>query len=315
MTNPGYPPAPEPGKPSPGEPPAQPPTRPDMAARPDMLPPAPTPPPGAPAAAPPGYGQFPPQVPAAPVPKRGGGTVVLVVVVVLLMLGGGAAGYFLLGDSDDGGEAAIDDGATSAEADEKTGADEPEGEEETEPEDGATEDEPPQTGETLPVESLGAQVPVPSDQWELSSGPGASGEDMVDSFGLTIEYEENWVAVFQVGQYAIADLPHDPDELGATASEIARFWAEDLSSVGENGDHTDPGVTELSVDGRDAVIAESTATWENSEVTVDTRETAIVFLVDIDGVNALYGTAFVPESAEDQYDAVIAAFEGTTFEE
>lgn len=306
---------PEPDPPGAGEPPAQPPTRPDMAARPDMMPPAPTPPPGAPPAAPPGYLQYPPQVPAVPEPRRGGGTVVLIVVVVLLMLGGGAAGYFLLGDSDEGGQAAIDDGGTSAEADEETGTGEPEDEEETAPEEEATESEPVDPGETLPVESLGAQVPVPSDQWDLSYGPGESNGDMADSFGLVKEYEENWVAVFQAGQYAVADLPHDSDDMGATASELARFLAEDLSSVGENGDHTDPLVTELTVDGHDAVLAESTATWENSEVTVDTRETAIVFLVDIDGVNALYGLAFIPESAEDQYDAVIAAFEGTTFED
>ncbi|GAB4008007.1 hypothetical protein GCM10029992_63300 [Glycomyces albus] len=138
---------------------------------------------------------------------------------------------------------------------------------------------------------------------------------MADAVGVVIEYEENWVALFQVGQYAVAGLPHDPSDMSANAAELARFWAESSSTTGDNGAHTDPEVTELTVDGHAAVLAESTATWENSDATSDTRETAIVFLVDIDGVNALYGTAFVPESGEDQYDAVIAAFEGTTFDQ
>ena len=246
-----------------------------------------------------GYGQHPLQ--AVPAPQRRGRTFLLVALVVALMLGGGAAGYFLLGDSG-GGEAAIDVGTADPEPD-------PASESESDVED----DEPPVSGGTLPVESLGAQVPIPGDQWELAFGPGESIDDISDAFGVRVEYSEDWIALFQVGQYAVTNLPYDSADLDAIAAELARFWAENASLVGQNGSHTDPVVTELTVDGRAAVLAEATASWEDSPITSDSRETVIVFLVDVDGVTALLGTAYVPESAESEYGSVLAAFEGTTF--
>lgn len=275
-----------------------------------MAPPAPTQPPAAPGYPPAGYGQFPPPVPPVPAPRKRGGTFALIALVVALMLGGGAAGYFLLGDSG-GGEAAIDDGTSAAEEDEESGEPSEEG---AAPEE--EESEAPATGETMPVESLGAQIPVPSDQWELQFGPGdETAADINDAVGYIIQYEENWYATLQVGQYAVTGLPFDSADMAATATELARFWAEQSAASGTDGEYTDPAVTELTVDGHDAVLAESTATWGTSEYTSDTSETVIIFLVDVDGVNALYGSAHVPESAEGEYDPVIAAFEGTTFDE
>lgn len=301
MTNPAGPFGNEPTAPGFDEPPAQPPTQPNLEARPDMMPP---PPPGAPMGPPAGYGQYVPLAP--PAPKRRGGTVGLVVLVIALVLGGGAAGYFLLGDSDDGGgEAAIDDNTSAPESEEP--------EDETEPSEEEPGSEP--EGDTIPIESLGAQIPFPSEAWQPTFGPGEDNEDMSDSGGLAIQYEENWYATFQVGQYAVVELPYDSADIAGTATELARFWAEQSAASGTSGEYTDPETRELTVDGRSAVIAESTASWETSEYTSDTYEHVVVFLVDVDGINALYGTAWVPESAESEYENVLSAFETTSFEE
>ena len=302
---------------SPGltEPPPQPPTQPSVEARPDLLPPAHPPQSTPPVQYPPGpyaQGPYAPGPYAAPMPlppkPRHTGTLWLVVLVAVLMIGGGLAGYVMFGDS---GEASSDvtdnSGAESGGAEETTGA----GLETAGPHETPSAFE--FSGETIPVESLGAEMPVPSANWELVAGPGEDGADLTDMASYTVEYEEGWYANLLVGRYNVAGMPFAPETMAATAIELTGFWAGESAAGGVNGVVTEPSATELQVNGHAAVIAEAKASWDSIEYSADLYERVITFLVDVDGVNAFYVQAWVPESADAEYEALIAALEATTF--
>ncbi|HEX2143393.1 MAG TPA: hypothetical protein VHG10_02680 [Glycomyces sp.] len=279
------------------EPPPQPVTQPSVEARPDLLPPAPSAPGSQYAPGP--YALGPPPMPLPPKPKRTG-TLLLAVLVAVLMIAGGVAGYVLLGD---GGE--------------KTGTIGEDSEaEETTTETAGPHETPSElefSGETIPVESLGAQMPVPSENWQLQAGPGEDGADIDDMASYAIEYDPGWYANILVGRYNVAQLPFDPATMDATAAELTSFWTARSADNGVDATVTEPKVTELTVGGRAAVLGEATASWDSTEYSPDKYERVVIFLVDVDGVNAFYVQAWIPESADAEYEALIAALEATTF--
>lgn len=277
--------------PGPAEPPPQQPTRPSLEARPDLLPPA-----HPPQAAPPG-----PYAPPAP-PRRRTGTLLLVVVVAALMIAGGTAGYLMFGG---------DEGPAAAEESTATGEASEEGAASPEPSESPAFEFP---GETIPVVSLGAEMPVPSANWQLQAGPGEDGADFADMASYVIQYEENWYANLLIGRYNVAGLPFTPDGMEATAVELTGFWSEQSAANGENAAATEPVATPVTVDGRPGVIAESTVSWDATEFSPDKHERVLTFLVDVDGVNALYAQAWIPESADAEYEAVVAAFQAVVFD-
>lgn len=279
---------------TPGEPPPQPPTQPSLEARPNL----PQPP-----GYPPQYG--PPQSPYAPMPMQFAPppkpspmrSVLIIAITLVLVAGGGIAGYLLMDDSEDTGVVADDVASTSA------------AEESDEPEESAA------PAEMMVVESLGAEIPVPSENWELRAGPGDEGPDFKDMSSYVIQYEENWYANILVGNYAIEDLPFDPAEMSYLVNELTLYWANHAATGGANGSATDPQLIETMVGGRPAVIGEATATWDSHVSTTDTSERVITMLVDVDGINALYALAWIPESADAEYEAVMTALQSTTFTE
>jgi hypothetical protein len=283
----------------PSEPPAPEPTRPSMEARPEPTPPAEMPPTAAPMGPPapvPPYGAYPP--PAQQ--RRGGGRILLIAIVAVLMLGGGTAGFLFLGD-DESGTAAEE--STTAAAEETTAAP---------PSESASPEAPAFSGRFLEVESLGASVPIPNDRWQFDEGP-VDYDYAHDASLYNIELVENWYASFSAGHYAIPELPFAPETMSDTASTVARVWAEGAAQIGENGRITEPTLTEVTVDGRAGVLAESTASWDSSEYVDDEYERVVILLVDVDGVNAFVSGAYMPQSADDEYDMLVDALLATTF--
>ncbi|THV21237.1 hypothetical protein [Glycomyces paridis] len=291
--------------PTPSEPPQQPPTQPSIEARPDLLPQAHPVPPNTVQMQPVPYGPYAPaDMPVAPPPPASPFRYLLIVLVVVLIAGAGAAGYFLLGGDDEGGDAAFE-AVTSGE---ETSSAAPEAE--------ATTEEAPafeSSGAMIPVASVGSQTPVPSDTWELREGPGSEGADLNDMSIYVIQYEESWFANILIGTYNVADLPYDSAAMTEIATELTSFWSEQSAASGVNGIVSVPQITETTVDGRPAVLGEATASWDSTELSPDKSERVITFLVDVDGVNALYAQAWIPESADAEYDAVVAALLATTF--
>lgn len=272
-----------------GEPPAPEPTRPSLEARPEPTPPPAYPPQG------PAYGP----VPLPPQPKRGNRRVLAIALVVVLMLAGGVVGYVI--SDDDSGSAAEESASASTE---ESGAAEPSGS--PSPEVQAF------SGEFLLVEPLGASVPIPNDRWEHAEGP-TDYDYAHDASLYNIELAENWYAAFSAGRYAIPELPFDPEAMGKTAGTVARVWAEGAAAGGENGSASVPVLTEVTVDGRAGVLAESTASWDASQFTADEYERIVILLVDVDGVNAFVAGAYMPQSADDEYDLLVDALLATTF--
>jgi hypothetical protein len=277
------------------EPPPQPPTQPSMEARPDLLPPA-----HPPQAAPPVPSPPAPYAPPTPPRRNRTGTLLLVIAVAVLMIAGGTAGYLMLGGTDEA-SIAVDEA--------------------TEPsEEAAASPEPSESpafefpGETIPVASLGAEMPVPSANWELQAGPGEDGADMDDMASYVIQYEEDWYANILVGRYNVAGLPFDPNDMEAAAVELTGFWAEQAAAGGENGTTTQAVAAPVTVDGRPGVIAEAAVSWDATEFSDDKHERVLTFLVDVDGVDAFYAQAWIPESADAEYEAVVAAFRATVFD-
>ncbi|WP_205323846.1 hypothetical protein [Glycomyces sp. YM15] len=281
------------------EPPAPEPTVPSMEARPEPTPPGTAPAPALPHEPAQGtaYGAFPPP----PQPNRRGGRALGIAIVVALMLGGGAAGYIYSGD--ESGSAA--DESTSTAAEETTAA---------EPSESPSPEAPAFSGEFLTVEPLGASVPIPSDRWQLAEGP-VDYDYAHDASLYNYELAENWYAAFSAGRYAIPELPFDPETMGETASTVARVWAEGAAGIGENGTVSEPVLTEVTVDGHAGVLAESTASWDSSQYVEDESERVAILLVDVDGVNAFVSGAYMPESADDEYDLLVDALLATTFED
>lgn len=272
------------------EPPEPEPTRPSLEARPE-----PTPPPAHLLAQQPVYSA----APLPPRPKRKGGRALAIALVVALMLAGGVVGYLVSGD--DSGSAAEEPASPSAE---ESSAAAPSG--------SPSPETPAFSGEFLEVASLGASVPIPNDRWQLDEGP-VDFDYARDASLYNVELAENWYAAFSAGRYAIPELPFSPETMGETASTVARVWAESAASGGENGRASEPVLTEVTVDGRAGVLAESTASWDSSAFTGDEYERVVILLVDVDGVNALVAGAYLPQSADDEYDLLVEAFLATTF--
>jgi hypothetical protein len=290
---------------SPGEPPAQPPTQPSLEARPDLPqqqgyaypPPVANP-------ADPYYAQYTQPLPPAPAKRSNAGVVALIVIVAVLMVAGAGAGYFLLGRESEGTLTA----GSSSEAEEPTDA-------ATSAAPSAEESPAPEfPGEMIPFESVGVQMPVPSANWELENGPGATGDgDVGDMSAYAIQYEENWYASLVVGTYQVEELPYAVAAIDELATELTGFWSEQSAANGMQGTATEPVLTEFEIDGHPAVIGEAKASWTSVENSPDLYERVIVFILDIDGANALYGLAFIPESADAEYDAMLAAFQAAEF--
>lgn len=286
------------------QPPAQPPTQPSFEARPDLPQPTYAYPPPVANPADPVYAQYTQPLPPAPKKSRGG-VVTLVVIVAVLMIAGAGAGYFLLGGEDDEGSSAAESSAEATEPGESASAEEPSSEESAAPE---------FSGEMIPFESVGAQMPVPSANWVLENGPGATGDgDVADMSAYSIEYAENWYASLVIGTYQVQGLPYSPDAMGDIATELTSFWSGQSAEHGMQGEVTAPVLTEFEIDGHAAVLSEATASWTSVEGSDDLYERVIVFILDIDGTNALYGLAFIPESADAEYDTTLAAFQATEF--
>ncbi|GAA2131902.1 hypothetical protein [Glycomyces algeriensis] len=271
------------------EPPAPEPTRPSMEARPEPTPPA-------------AHLPFqPPMYAAAPLPpqpKRRSGRVLAIALVIALMIAGGVVGYLVTGDDDSGSAA------------EESASEEPSSAAELS--DSPSPEAPLFSGEFLEVATLGASVPVANDRWQLDEGP-VDFDYAKDASLYNIELAENWYAAFSAGRYAIPELPFSPETMGDTASTVARVWAESSASGGENGRASDPVLTEVTVDGRAGVLAESTASWDGSQFTADEYERIVILLVDVDGVNAFVAGAYMPQSADDEYDLLVDALLATTF--
>ncbi|WP_100445055.1 hypothetical protein [Glycomyces xiaoerkulensis] len=256
------------------------------------------------------YGQQygPPPVP--PDNKGGAGTAILIVVVVLLLIGGGAAGYFLLGDDDEGTTTAGDEETSaSEEAPTEEGDDGEEPTEDEEPTDGT---EP--SGDTITVDSLGAATPLPgSGQWDPYQGPATNTAWGADATSYVVQHDPTWISLFGAGMCTGLEFPYDPDDLSGSAAGAVEWWAEGFSDA-EGMTYGDPELTEVEVDGRPGVLAETRIEWDSYADTDDTYEDAAVLIVDADGVNGFIGIASIPESGADFRQEAVDALLATTFE-
>jgi len=288
------------------EPPPQPPTQPSLEARPDILPPA-HPPQVTPPHSPYEQGPYAPGPYTAPIPlppkKNRAERLVLVLIVAVLLIGGGTAGYLAFDRSDEEvgaiAEAASETEATAAA---------PDADESSE-----SNSELDSTFEVIAVPSLGAEMPVPSGNWRRVVGPGEEGDDLDDMSSYAIEYEPGWYANILVGRYNVTGMPFAPETMAATAIELTRFWTEESAANGVNGIMTEPVATEVTVDGHAGVLAEARASWDSTELSADKYERVITFLVDVDGTNAFYAQAWLPESADAEYAEVVEALQATLF--
>ncbi|GAB3647797.1 flagellar basal body-associated FliL family protein [Glycomyces tarimensis] len=252
------------------------------------------------------YGQQYGPPPVQPVSKGGSGTAILIVVVLILMIGGGVAGYLLLGGDDEGTTTAGEETTSEAEADPSDGGEEP-------TEEGG--EEPVPDGDALTVESLGAVTPLPGDPWEPYAGPGAVGNVSTDTHALVIQHTESWISYMEVGLFDGAVTAYDPADLQGSAEGLMNHWAEGFAFGSVEGlEVSETEFTDVEVDGRPAVLAESTVSWTSSDSTEDGYEDIAFLVVDVDGVNGFIGLASVPESGTEHRQAAVDALLATTFE-
>ncbi|HEU5128692.1 MAG TPA: hypothetical protein VFU12_11945 [Glycomyces sp.] len=252
------------------------------------------------------YGPYGPP-PVQPTSKGGAGTAVLIVVVLILMIGGGAAGYLLLGgDDDEATTTAGDDTSETAEEDP---------DEDGEPtDDGGDGGEAPLPDDGLTVSSLGSVTPLPGDPWEFYDGPGFAGRLSSDSHAYYIPHTSSWISYLEVGMVDASYFPYDPADLPGSASAAMEAWTAGFAFGSTEGLQVgETTLTDTEVDGRPAVLAETTVSWTSSTSTTDLYEDIAILLVDVDGANGFFGMASVPESGTDARQAGIDALLGTVF--
>lgn len=253
------------------------------------------------------YGQYGPP-PVQPTRKGGAGTAVLIIVTLVLMVGAGVAGYLILGDDDEATTTAGDD--TTSETTEETpdeGTDE-NGEEDAPP--------PPEPDtDALTVASLGAVTPNPGASWEFYDGPGANGNLSTDAHAYYIRHTDSWISYLEVGMVNSAYLAYDPADLRGSADGAMDTWTSGFAfGSTEDLEVAATTLTDVEVDGRPGVLAETTVSWTSSEHTPDLYEDIAILMVDVDGVNGFIGLASVPESGTEARQAAIDALLATTFE-
>ena len=251
------------------------------------------------------YGQYGP--PPAP-PKRGGGIAILIVVVLILMIGGGVAGYLLLGD---------DEGATTTAGDETTSAAPEDDTEDTEqaPEEDQTDGMP---GGELVVASLGAVTPQPSDPWEPDAGPGEAGRMSSDAQTMIVHHTDTWISAMAVGLFEAAYTPYDAAALEGTASAAMDTWTAGFADGATGLVVDDTELTEVEVDGRPGVLAETQVSWDSYGDVEDTYEDIAMLVVDVDGVNGFFSLVSVPQTGIEEYpelyDGTVEGVLATTFD-
>jgi hypothetical protein len=247
-----------------------------------------------------GYGPPPVQATA----KSSSGGIVLVVVVVLLMIAGGVAGYLLLGDRDSGTTTAGGDSTTS-----------PAGDDETSEDDDSDDDDVEVPADSLVVDALGGVTPMPEGAWDHRDGPGAQEQFATDAHSVWISHTETWGSLFYVGRLNAVDIVYNSSDLPGTATDVVTAWASHFEGYTEGLKLSDVTTAEHTVDGRPAVLAEATVSWDEVQsITEDEYERIAVLIIDVDGANAFVGVASIAESGDDDYGSAVDALLATTFQ-
>ncbi len=157
-------------------------------------------------------------------------------------------------------------------------------------------------------------TPLPGDPWEFYDGPGFAGRLSSDSHAYYIPHTSSWISYLEVGMVDASYFPYDPADLPGSASAAMEAWTAGFAFGSTEGLQVgETTLTDTEVDGRPAVLAETTVSWTSSTSTTDLYEDIAILLVDVDGANGFFGMASVPESGTDARQAGIDALLGTVF--
>ncbi|MFC4336096.1 hypothetical protein [Salininema proteolyticum] len=167
----------------------------------------------------------------------------------------------------------------------------------------------------LGVETLGALTPRPEGPWIDYLPAGSKDNFSTDTQAINLQHTGNWISYVSVGQYSQLSLEADTDDIEDAADKALSAWTYGSSFECTKGAEYSPvEVTYTRVDGFPAALATTKITWDDGgSCTTDTFEDVALLLVELEDGEVFAGTASIPESGTEYYDAALDALLQTTF--